>query len=123
MGFQCWGQGWPLGSGRRRLVTLRQPWRTPPPRGLESTHPGLVSTVWNVTTPSGSGQWSGQPTVREAQLPGGRRTIQEANAGASKGDGKPGQHDRVLRAVVPDNRPDTGFCLTRKGADVDRVNL
>lgn len=41
--------------------------------------------------------WSGQPTVREAQLPGGRRTVQEANAGAPKGDGIPGQHGRILR--------------------------
>ena len=103
-------------------MTRSQPRRTPPPRGLESTHPGLVSTVWNVTTPSGSGFWSGQPTVREAQLPGGRRTVQEANAGAPKGDGKPGQQ-AASPAVVPDNRPDTGFCLARKGADVDRVNL
>jgi hypothetical protein len=92
-----WGQGWPLRSGRRRLVTRSQPRRTPPPRGSESTQPGRVSAVWNVTTPSGSGRWSGQPTVREAQLPGGRRTVQEANAGASKGDGKPRQHGRILR--------------------------
>ncbi len=92
-----WGQGWPLRNGRRRLVTRSQPRRTPPPRGSESTQPGRVSTVWNVTTPSGSGQRSGQPTVREAQLPGGRRTVQEANAGAPKGDGKPGQHGRILR--------------------------
>jgi hypothetical protein len=26
-------------------------------------------------------------------------------------------------AVVSDNRPDTGVCLARKGADVDRVSL
>jgi hypothetical protein len=26
-------------------------------------------------------------------------------------------------AVVSDNRPDTGWCLARKGADVDRVSL
>jgi hypothetical protein len=86
-----WGQGWPLRNGRRRLVTRSPPWRTPPPRGSESTHPGRVSAVRNVTTPSGSGRRSGKPTVREARLPGGRRTVQEANAGMPKGNGKPGQ--------------------------------
>jgi len=34
---------------------------------------------------------SGRPTVREAQLPGGRRTVQQAKAGTPKGDGKPRQ--------------------------------
>ena len=95
--MRSWGQGWPLRSGRRRLVTRSQPRRTPPPRGTESTHPGRVSAVRNVTTPSGSGSWPGKPTVREAQLPGGRRTVQEANAGAPKGNGNPGQHGRTLR--------------------------
>jgi hypothetical protein len=117
-----WGQGWPLRSGRRRLVTRSQSRRTPPPRGAESAHPGRISTVRNVTTPSGSGRWPGKPTVREAQLPGGSRTIQEANAGASKGDGKRDSKAAPF-VVIPHNRPDTGVCLARKGADVDRVSL
>lgn len=95
--MSCWGQGWPLRNGRRRLVTRSQPRRTPPPRGTESAHPGRVSTMRNVTTPSGSGTCPGKPTVREDQLPGGRRTVQEANAGTPKGDGKPGHHGRTLR--------------------------
>jgi len=53
--------------------------------------------VRNVTTPSGSGQVPGKLTVREARLPGGRRTVQEANAGAPKGGGKPGHDGRALR--------------------------
>jgi hypothetical protein len=95
--MRCWGQGWPLRNGRRRLVTRSQSRRTPPPRGSESTHPGRISTVRNVTTSPGSGFWPGKPTAREAQLPGGRRTVQEANAGTPKGDGKPGQQGRTLR--------------------------
>ena len=62
---------------------------TPSPRGTESTLPGRVSAVRNVTIPSGSGREPGQPTVREAQLPGGRRMVQQANAGRPKGDRKP----------------------------------
>lgn len=113
-----------LAAGKRQAAAgaRSRPWRTPPPRGSESTHPGRVSAVRNVTTPSGSGLGFGKPTVREAQLPGGRRTVQEANAGAPKGDGKPGQQAAPF-AVVSENRPDTGGCLARKGADVDRVSL
>jgi len=70
---------------------------TPPPRGAGSAHPGWVSAVRNVITPSGSGHQPGKPTVREARLPGGRRMVQEANAGAPKGDGKPGHDDGALR--------------------------
>jgi hypothetical protein len=96
--------------------------RTPSPRGTESTLAGRVSTVRNVTTPSGSGRQSGKPTVREAQLPGGRRMVQQANAGRPKGDRKPRQQGCSLRAAVSDNWPDTGICLARKGADVDQVS-
>jgi hypothetical protein len=78
-----WRQGWPLRSGRRRLVTRSQPWRTPPPRGAESAHPGRISTMRNVKTPSGSGTCPGKPTVREAQLPGGRRTVNAPAASLS----------------------------------------
>jgi hypothetical protein len=91
------GQGWPLGSGRRRLVTEEPAAGTPPPRGAGSAHPGWVSAVRNVTIPSGSGLVPGKLTAREASFPGGRRTVQEANAGVPKGSGKPGQDGRALR--------------------------
>jgi hypothetical protein len=44
--------------------------------------------MWNVETPSGSGHEgvAGKPTVRKAELSGGSRMAQEANAGAPKGD-------------------------------------
>ena len=66
---------------------------------------------------------AGRPTVRDAELPGGNRMVQEAKAGVPKGGRKPG---KVLRppAAVPDNWPDTGQrARTRKGADVDQVSL
>ena len=53
------------------------------PRGREGTHPGRISLVRNVVTPSGSGHLvvPGKPTVRKAQVPGGNRMTREANAG------------------------------------------
>ena len=71
---------------------------TPLPPGIEGILPGRVSCLRNVGTPSGSGRVSAadRPTVRDAEFPGGNRMVQEANAGAPKGDRKPGQHGRVL---------------------------
>jgi hypothetical protein len=91
------------------------------PRGTESALPGRVSAVWNVTTPPGSGRQPGKPTVREAQLPGGHRMVQQANAGGRKATGN---RDAWLfpSAAVSHNWPDTGACLARKGADVDQVS-
>lgn len=66
---------------------------------------------------------AGRPTVREAESRSGNRTVQQANAGAPKGDGKAAQ---VIAppAVVSYNRPDTGPSgPPRKRADVDRVGL
>ncbi len=40
---------------------------------------------------------SGRPTVREAERLGGHRMTREANAGTSKGDGKPGHEDQPFR--------------------------
>jgi hypothetical protein len=37
---------------------------------------------------------AGRPTVREAELLGGNRMVQQANAGALKGDGKAARDDR-----------------------------
>lgn len=95
---------------------------TPSPRGTESTLAGRVSAVWNVTIPSGSGRELGKPTVREAQLPGGRRMVQQAKAGRPKGDRKPTRRWLLPLVAVSDNCPDTGICLARKGADVDQVS-
>jgi hypothetical protein len=39
---------------------------------------------------------AGGPTVRDAEVRGGNRMVQEANAGKPKGARKPGQDDRVL---------------------------
>jgi hypothetical protein len=70
---------WPRWSGRRRLGTPssreehRRPW------GIEGTHPGRSSCVWNAVTPSGSGREvsSGKPTARRAQLLGGNRMTEK----------------------------------------------
>ena len=94
---------------------------TPSPRSTEGTHPGRVSAVWNVTTPSGSGWRPGKPTAREAQLSGGHWMVQQANAGGRKATGN--RDERLLLPVaVSHNWPDTGSCLARKGADVDQVS-
>ena len=68
------------------------------PRGLEGALPGRVSCQRNAGTPPGSGRLgaAGRPTVREAELPGGNRMVQEAKAGEPKGGRKPGQDGRVL---------------------------
>ena len=59
-------------------------------------------------------------TVRKVDLPAGQDG-QEANAGAPKGDGKPGPMlCGSFGRKAPDNRPDTGRCPARKGADVAR---
>lgn len=66
---------------------------------------------------------SGQSTARQAQLLGGNRMTQEVNAGALKGNGKPGRYV-APSGHVPHNRPDTGTdTRTRKGADVGQVSL
>jgi hypothetical protein len=45
--------------------------------------------VCNVETPLRSSRiLAGRPTVREAEVLSGNRMVQQANAGASKGDGK-----------------------------------
>ncbi len=77
----------------------------------------------NVETPSGSGPCrTGKPTVRKAQSPGGKRMVQEANAGGRKATGN---RDRwpAPPPVVSHNWPDTGRCPARKGADVGQVSL
>ena len=88
---------------------------TPSPRGSESTQPGRVSAVRNVTTPSGSGLVPGRPTVREAEFSGGRRMVQEAKAGAPKGNRKLRQKT-TPPLVVEDNWPDTARVAGPKGS-------
>jgi len=44
--------GSPLRSGRRWPAEVTPARWTPPPRGKGSTHPGRISFVWNVETPS-----------------------------------------------------------------------
>src|SRR5664279_3870175 len=56
MGRDSGVQGWPLRSGRRRVVEVPPSGWTPPPRGKGSTHPGRISLVWNVATPLRSGR-------------------------------------------------------------------
>jgi hypothetical protein len=36
------------------------------PRAIEGAHPDHILSVRNAVTPSGSGPWSGKPTVRNA---------------------------------------------------------
>src|SRR5512133_3136879 len=62
---------WSLRNGRRRLMTgshYGEHRRTP------------VRSRPCETSPSGSGLWPGKPTLKEAQLPTRRKTVQEANA-------------------------------------------
>jgi len=63
----------------------------------------------------------GKPTVRKAQLLGGRRMVRQANAGGRKASGK---RDIMITppVIVSHNWPDTGECLARKGADADQVS-
>ena len=73
-------------------------WEHRRPRSVEGALPGRVSCQRNVGTPPGSSRddAAGGPTVRDAEVRGGNRMVQEANAGEPKGARKPGQDDRVL---------------------------
>ncbi len=65
---------------------------TPPPRGLGGTLPGRVSRMRNVVTPFGfRAVVPGGLTVRKADLLGGNRMAQEANAGGRKAAGNRGR--------------------------------
>ena len=58
------------------LVIVASPGEHRRPRDIEGTHPGRCSCVRNVETPSGSARRDGTGgglTVRDADLPGGRR--------------------------------------------------
>ncbi len=79
MGCVCGVQG--LAAGKRQALAGHGIWpgEHRRPRGREGTHPGRISQVWNVETPSGSGRQvvPGKPTVRKAQLPGGNRVTEK----------------------------------------------
>jgi len=62
----------PLRCGRRGPVIVAGPGEHRRPRGIEGTHPGHSSCVRNVETPSGSGREAGKPTVRRAEILGGK---------------------------------------------------
>jgi hypothetical protein len=87
VGCVCGVQG--LAAGKRQALAGHGIWpgEHRRPRGREGTHPGRISKVRNVETPSGSGRMPGKPTVRKAQLPGGNRMIRQANAGGRKAAG------------------------------------
>jgi len=62
----------------------------------------------------------GKPTVRRAQLPGGYRMTEKRTPVAER-QRETGMDGRLLQAVVPDNRPDTGpGARTRQRADAVR---
>jgi hypothetical protein len=54
------------------------------PRAIEGAHPGRVLSVRNVETPSRSSLRAGRPTVRNAQLPGGRRMTKKPTPAAER---------------------------------------
>jgi hypothetical protein len=124
----CCGGGVGLAAGKRRVPvgtflscrvdTIAPGSRRRPPRsGLMRVQRGNPVEVRPRKVAAG------RPTVREAEVLGGNRMVQEANAGGSKGDGKAAQVT-APPVVVSYNRPDTGLGgLPRKGADVGRVGL
>jgi hypothetical protein len=57
----CGGVGLAAGKRQVPVVDSASTGRAPPSRDREGTHPGRISCVWNVETPSGSG-----PMVRSA---------------------------------------------------------
>jgi hypothetical protein len=75
---------WPLRSGRRRSSSRLGREEHRRPRGRGGTHPGRSSCVRNAVTPSRSGLWSGKPTVRKAQSPGGNRMTEKRMPAAER---------------------------------------
>jgi hypothetical protein len=65
---------------------------------------------------------AGRPIVRGAEYQAGQDG-REANAGGRKATGNHGWQAVPLRGGAVDNRPDTGGCRARKGADASQVSL
>ena len=85
MGCGCRVQG--LAAGKRQATAGHGIWpgEHRRPRGREGTHPGRISQVRNVETPSGSGRSApGKPTVRKAQFPGGNRVTEKRMPAAER---------------------------------------
>ena len=75
----CWNGVEGLAAAERQALAGDMGWpgEHHRPRGTGGTHPGRNLSVRNVVTPSRSGFWSGKPTVRRAQLPGGNRMTEK----------------------------------------------
>jgi len=97
-----------LRCGRRGPVSDAGPGEHRRPRGREGTHPGRCSCVRNAVTLWRSGLRSGKPTVRRAEFLGGNRMTEKRNAGSGNATGNQAVLAASFRAVVLDNRPDTG---------------
>jgi hypothetical protein len=106
------GENGPPGEHRRSGVE-----RAPNP--VASCVCGTWQSRWGPTSPVAV---VGGLTVREAEIPSGRRMTREANAGGRKATGNRGSRTS-LPLVAADNRPDRDHVLTRKGADAGRVSL
>ena len=81
-----------LAAGKRQApagLASRRPGGHRRPRGIGGTHPGRISLVRNVETPSGSGRsCSGRWADREeGRIPRREQDGQEANAGGRKAAG------------------------------------
>jgi hypothetical protein len=113
--------GLPLRLRRRRLVTRSQPWEHRAPGYRERPPRSGLGRVER-DNPVGVQALPGRPTVREVELPGGRRMVQQANAGCVERRQETNTCGCSLRVAVSDNWPDTGMCSARKGADVDQVS-
>src|SRR5664279_5034019 len=95
MGCSSGVQGLAVGKRQAPVKEVASPGEHRRPRGKGGTHPGRISIVWNVVTPTGSGPdgWSGRPTVRKAESLGGDGMTREANAGGRKAAGN---RDRMI---------------------------
>jgi hypothetical protein len=106
----------PVGQLNRRLGGHHRP------RGIEGTQPGRISLVWNVETPTGSGQvaLSGGPTVRNADPPCGNRMAKKRMPVGRKVTGNRGAWRWLLRHRLRITGRIRAAARTRKGADVAR---
>ncbi len=100
----CCGWGVGLAAAKRRVpagtfpscrvdTTAPGSRRRPPRSGLTRGQRGNPVGV----RPAGV---AGRPTVREAELRGGNRMVQQAKAGVPKGDGNAAQQDRSFGGRV-----------------------
>lgn len=80
------GAGLAAGKRRRRPVTRSRSWEHRAPGFREHPPRSDLGRVER-DNPVGVRALPGKPTVREAQLPGGRRMVREANAGGRKATG------------------------------------